>query len=53
MVKVRASRLAFQSATLADVQNALLNQPAHMVTDWGPGQLRLRSSPKQVSGGGD
>jgi len=36
MVKVRASRLAFQSATLADVQNALLNQPAHMVTDWGP-----------------
>jgi hypothetical protein len=36
MVKVRASRLAFKSATLADVQNALLNQPAHMVTDWGP-----------------
>jgi hypothetical protein len=35
MVKVRASRLAFKSATLADVQNALLNQPAHMVTDWG------------------
>ena len=35
-VKVRASRLAHKSATLADVQNALLNQPAHMVTDWGP-----------------
>lgn len=36
MVKVRASRLHFKSATLADVQNALLDQPAHMVTDWGP-----------------
>jgi hypothetical protein len=36
MVKVRAARLAFKSATLADVQAALLNQPAHMVTDWGP-----------------
>jgi hypothetical protein len=36
MVKVRASRLAFKSATLSDVQNALLNQAAHMVTDWGP-----------------
>jgi hypothetical protein len=35
-VKVRASRLAFKSATLTDVQNALLNQPAHMVTDRGP-----------------
>jgi hypothetical protein len=35
-IKVRASRLAFKSATLADVQNALLNQPAHMVTDRGP-----------------
>ena len=35
-VKVRASRLAHKSATLADVQAALLNQPAHMVTDWGP-----------------
>jgi hypothetical protein len=35
-VKVRASRLAHKSATLTDVQNALLNQPAHMVTDWGP-----------------
>lgn len=35
-VKVRASRLAFKSATLTDVQAALLNQPAHMVTDWGP-----------------
>ncbi len=36
MVKVRAPRLHFKSATLADVQNALLDQPAHMVTDWGP-----------------
>jgi hypothetical protein len=36
MLKVRASRLAFNSATLADVQAALLNQPAHMVTDRGP-----------------
>ena len=36
MVKVRAAKLAFKSATLADVQAALLNQPAHMVTDWGP-----------------
>jgi hypothetical protein len=36
MVKVRAPRLAFKSATLADVQNALLNHSAHMVTDWGP-----------------
>jgi hypothetical protein len=35
-VKVRAPRLAFKSATLADVQNALLNHAAHMVTDWGP-----------------
>jgi hypothetical protein len=35
MVKVRAARLAFKSATLADVQAALLNQPAHGVTDWG------------------
>lgn len=35
-VKVRASRLAFKSATLTDLQAALLNQPAHMVTDWGP-----------------
>ncbi len=36
MVKVRARRLAFKSATLADVQNTLLNHSAHMVTDWGP-----------------
>jgi hypothetical protein len=36
MVKVRAARLAFKSAQLADVQAALLNQPAHGVTDWGP-----------------
>ena len=36
MVKVRASRLAFKSATLTDVQNALQNQPAHQVIDWGP-----------------
>jgi hypothetical protein len=35
-VKVRASRLAFKSATLTDVQNALQDQPAHMVADWGP-----------------
>ena len=36
MVKVRAPRLAFKSATLPDVQNALLHHAAHMVTDWGP-----------------
>jgi hypothetical protein len=36
MVKVRAARLAFKSATLADVQAALLNQPAFQVIDWGP-----------------
>jgi hypothetical protein len=36
MVKVRAPRLAFKSATLADVQTALQNHAAHMVTDWGP-----------------
>lgn len=36
MVKVRAPRLAFKSATLADVQNALLNQAAFQVIDWGP-----------------
>lgn len=35
-VKVRAPRLAFKSATLTDVQTALQNQAAHMVTDWGP-----------------
>ena len=36
MVKVRASRLAFKSATLTDVQSALQDQPAHQVIDWGP-----------------
>jgi hypothetical protein len=36
VVKVRAPRLAFKSATLADVEAALLNHAAHMVTDWGP-----------------
>jgi hypothetical protein len=36
MVKVRAPRLAFKSATLSDVQTALQNHAAHMVTDWGP-----------------
>lgn len=36
MVKVRAPRLHFKSATLSDVQTALLNHAAHMVTDWGP-----------------
>lgn len=36
MIQVRASRLALKSATLPDVQNALLNQMAHMVTDRGP-----------------
>ena len=34
-VKIRAARLAFKSATLSDLQAALLNQPAHMVIDWG------------------
>ena len=36
MVKIRASRLAFKSATSPDVQNALLNQPAFQVVDSGP-----------------
>ncbi len=36
MVKVRALKLAFKTATLTDLQAALANQPAHMVTDWGP-----------------
>ena len=36
MVKVRASKLAFKSATLADLQNALLNQPAFQIIDSGP-----------------
>lgn len=35
MVKIRASRLAFKSATLADVQNALLDRPAFQVIDRG------------------
>jgi len=35
-VKVRAPRLAFKSATLADVEAALQNHAAHMFTDWGP-----------------
>jgi hypothetical protein len=35
-VKIRASRLAFKSATLADVQNALTDQPAFQVIDKGP-----------------
>jgi len=36
MVKVRAPRLAFKSASLTDVETALLNHAAHMFTDWGP-----------------
>jgi hypothetical protein len=36
MVKIRAPRLAFKSANLSDVENALQNHAAHMVTDWGP-----------------
>ena len=36
MVKVKAPRLAFKSATLSDLQTALLNHNAQMVTDWGP-----------------
>jgi hypothetical protein len=35
-VKVRAPRLAFRTATLSDVETALQNHAAHMVTDWGP-----------------
>ena len=35
-IQVKAPRLAFKSATITDVQNALLNQPAHTVTDRGP-----------------
>jgi hypothetical protein len=35
-VKIRASRLAFKSATQADVENALMNQPAFKVVDKGP-----------------
>lgn len=35
-VKVRASRLAFKSAMLSDVQNALQDQPAFQVIDRGP-----------------
>lgn len=36
MVKVRAPRLAFKGAALPDLQTALQNHTAHMVTDWGP-----------------
>ena len=36
MVKVRAPRLAFKSATLSDVETALQNHAAHMVTVRGP-----------------
>ena len=36
MVAVRAPRLRFRSATLADVQSALQDQPAHVVADRGP-----------------
>jgi hypothetical protein len=39
MVKVRAARLAFKSAILADVDAALQNHAAHMVTDWGPASV--------------
>ena len=35
MVKIRAPRLAFKGATLSDVQNALMNQSAFQVIDWG------------------
>jgi hypothetical protein len=35
-VKVRAPRLAFKSATFADLQNALTNQPAFKISDKGP-----------------
>lgn len=35
-VKVRAPRLAFKTATLTDVETALQNHAAHMVTDRGP-----------------
>ena len=35
-VKIRASRLAFKSATLADVQTALTNQAAFQIIDKGP-----------------
>jgi hypothetical protein len=35
-IRVRASKLAFKSATQDDVVKALMNQPAHMVSDWGP-----------------
>lgn len=36
MVKLRAPRFRFKSAALTDLTTALQNQPAHMVTDWGP-----------------
>ena len=36
MVKVRAPRLAFKSASLSDVETALQNHAAHMLMDRGP-----------------
>jgi hypothetical protein len=36
MVKVRGPKMAFKGAALAPLTAALQNQPAHMVTDWGP-----------------
>jgi len=35
MVKIRGPRMAFKGATSVALQNALANQPAHMVIDWG------------------
>lgn len=35
-IRVRAGKLAFSGATQDQVVAALENQPAHMVTDWGP-----------------
>lgn len=35
-IRVRAAKLAFKGATQDQVVAALANQPAHMVTDWGP-----------------
>lgn len=35
-VKIRASRLAFKSAALSDVESALMSQPAFKVVDRGP-----------------
>jgi hypothetical protein len=36
MVTVRAPRLALKSAALSDVEAALQNHAAHMLSDWGP-----------------